>query len=493
MSTKAVHLFTDMLLIFSSIGILLSVLFTSTTLLENNYIIGRLNNSWNKSPITMVQATHNNLCIATDTNHFSVSNYLWPGSSKGCDCTNIAENAFKARKYKGNYYKGNCIYNQTLAGCSAAEETPSFPLYKWRGRYFCHRAYSEGYFGLITVRSGDNCPIYYRNCGKIDTLANKLCVREVEDCPINHLGIIESDVLNFNVSNENPDGFILTEFHVTDGENVCINSDENLFSEHDYKLFSGKAKKKRTGCNSFVENTDKKVKVHYDTRFKLVDSINKKLYYQQNGLVFVDLLPQFLDLTKNHSVKLFTAPYIGWDKNCMYIGEKSILEEFNKLSGHLKNIDTNNKSIVYLSSLILLYIGIVIFFLKYKYSDIVEKELTVPEWFINKFFLIYLIFNALNYYIYQLVRENKNSIYLNQNNTSFFDSLFNENCSDYETNISLKHFGKEFFSCIRRYNYMIIFVLLNTISSIFICIFGFYSKKRPENVENSFYEDKKFL
>jgi hypothetical protein len=178
----------------------------------------------------------------------------------------------------------------------------------------------------------------------------------------------------------------------------------------------------------------------------------------------------------------------------MHIGKNSILEEFGKLRQHLKNIEDNNKSLIFATTAILLYIGIVIFCLKYKYSEIIDNDnLTIPDWFINYFICIYLIFNALNYYVYYLVQANKNSIYLNQSNTSFFDSLFNDNCTDYETNISLKFFGKEFFSNIRWYNYMISFVILNAIFSIIICIFGIYSKKLQNKNVIHHHDDKKNL
>lgn len=166
MSSKAVHLFTDGFLIFSSFGLLLSVFFASSNLLENNYIISRLNNSWKKSPITKIQATKNNLCIMTQTSQFSINNYYWPGNVKGCNCVNIAWNAFKAKKYRGRYYSGTCDRNQTLAGCEEIGETQTFLLYKWKNNYFCHRNLDEGYFGLITVRRGEKCPNYYRSCGK---------------------------------------------------------------------------------------------------------------------------------------------------------------------------------------------------------------------------------------------------------------------------------------------------------------------------------------
>ena len=493
MISKAVHIFSDMLLIFSSIGILLSALFASTTLLENNFIINRLNNSWNKSPITRAELKKDQLCIETDINLFSINNYLWPGNYPGCDCTKIGPNAFKSRKYKGNYYQGKCEHNQTLAGCSAIMETQSFPLHKWRGKYFCHRALNEGYFGLITVRKGEACPEYYKTCGKIDTLENELCIRSVEDCPLNHLSIVhESDILKLDTSNTNTESFILTEFHVTDGENVCINNEQNLFSELSYKLFSRKSLRQRSGCKSVVSNNNSQV--NYDLRFKQIDSYSKRLFYEHNGLYIVDILPHFLNFTNEHTIKLFAAPYIGWNKNCMHIGKNSILEEFGKLRQHLKNIEDNNKSLIFATTAILLYIGIVIFCLKYKYSEIIDNDnLTIPDWFINYFICIYLIFIALNYYVYYLVQANKNSIYLNQSNTSFFDSLFNDNCTDYETNISLKFFGKEFFSNIRWYNYMISFVIINTIFSIIICIFGIYSKKLQNKNVIHHHDDKKNL
>lgn len=329
---------------------------------------------------------------------------------------------------------------------------------------------------------------------KIDTLNNELCVKVVEDCPINFLKIInEENNLQFDISTENTDGTILTEFHATDGEKVCINTEENLFSENDYLLFSNQGVKKRKGCQSYVENPENLNKIYEDDRFMLIDSYPKKQYYEHNGLYVVDQLPHFLDHTKDHTIKLFTATYIGWDKNCMYIGEKSILEEFKQLDIYLKKIEENNNIIITISTFVILYIGIIIFFWKYRNSEIIDHELTIPNEFLTKFYAIYILFIVLNIYILKLTLHNKNLIYLNQNNTSFFDSLFNENCSDHLTNISLKHFGKEFFANLRRYHYMTVFVLLNILSGIFITIFGHLMKRKSDNIVNMQYDVKKFL
>ena len=480
MSSKAVHVLTDVFLIISSAGILLSVLFAATNLLDNNYIITRLTKSWKRSPISHVQASRE-WCVMTHTNQLSITNYNWPGNLPGCNCMNIAPKAFKARKYRGKYFSGSCIYNQTLAGCEEIGQTPIIPMNKWKNTFFCHRGFPENYFNLITVKKGHECPIYYKNCGKIDTLENEICLKYVEDCPINHI-IFDPDTkfLKIDSSTQNTNGFIFSEFHVTDSDKVCINNDENLFTENKYLLMVEKFIRNRRGCQSSVDLNGGKL--YHDNRFKLLDSYSKKLYYEHAGMHVVDILPQFLDLTGNNNVKLFGAPFIGWNKDCMYIGEKSILEEFSNLGENLDKIEFNNKKLIYCSTLLLIYIGLLIFYLKYKYSKIEDKDLTIPDSFYNNFLAIYAVFAVINIYIVYLVQANKNLIYLNQSNTQFFDSLFNENCSDNETNASLRHFGREFFSNISRYNYMRIFIILNIISSIFICVFGNYTKRKPDNV-----------
>ena len=481
-SKRSFHSFTDCLLFLISFGIMLLALL-SYNAIENNYIIRNLINSWSKSPITIIQSNNNDLCSETDTNLFSVSNYIWPGSLRGCDCSFISHLAFQAELFKGYYFKGSCIYNQTLAGCSEIKETPKSHLYMWRGSNLCHREFGKEYFQLKTVRSGDKCPISYKTCGKIDTLENKLCVKEFEDCPINHFARMETGLVKFDVSNKNTDGFILTEFHVTDGQNVCINNEENLFSEHDHILFSEDGKKGRTGCKSYVVNPANKVQVHYDPRFKLVDSIAKKLYYKQNGIIIENVLPNFLEYTKDHSIQLFTAPYIGWDKNCVYIGETSITEEIINLSGHLNDIEKNHKIILLLSFLILSYIFAMIFYWKYEQSG------NVQNWFVQEYKFIFTLFLVLNIYNLYLIRTNINSIYLNKSNTSFFDSLFNKNCSDYLTNISLKHFGQQFFLCIEIYNFMSIVLVINMISVFIIVLFTIYTHEWSDNFKKKKEDD----
>ena len=494
MNSKLVHLFNDMVLFVSSFAILLAVLFANNTQVENNYIINRLNNSWNKYPITIVQAISDKICEVTRTNKFTISNYHWPGNSPGCDCSNITQNDTNPTKYRGNFYKGNCDGNQTIAGCDQIIESETLPLFKWKNNYFCHRALNERYFELIKVKRGEECPNYYRNCGKIDTLDNQLCILSAELCPINYFRIMaDHDALRFDISTHNPDGFILTEFHATDGDNVCFNNEENLFTENEYILISEHAKIMRNGCTSFVLNPHNNIKLQFDSRFKIVDSYSKKLFYEHNSLNFVNKLPHFLNITSNKTINLFAAPYIGWDKNCTFIGKKNILEEFEKISKQNDNLEKNNMIIIYLAILILPYIGINIFYLKYKYSEVIDNNLTVPMRFFNKFMVIYLFFSGINFCIYYLTAENQKSIYLNQIDSSYLYSLFNQNCSDHETNISLIYFGNDFFSRNKSYNYIIFCVFLNIIASVFICIFGFYSKRKSDYIFEFINEDKKLI
>ena len=131
--------------------------------------------------------------------------------------------------------------------------------------------------------------------------------------------------------------------------------------------------------------------------------------------------------------------------------------------------------------------------MKYRNSEIVDHELTIPDQFLIRFHCVYIIFIILNIYVLNLILHNKNLIYLNQNNTSFFDSLFNENCSDHLTNISLKHFGKEFFTNFRRYHYMTVFIVMNIVSALFINLFGHLIRRKPDNIINIELEGKKFL
>ena len=55
----------------------------------------------------------------------------------------------------------------------------------------------ENYYIIIKLVKGENCKENYKNCGIIDTLEQKLCIEQDEECPLYDVRI-KTNEENFN-------------------------------------------------------------------------------------------------------------------------------------------------------------------------------------------------------------------------------------------------------------------------------------------------------
>ena len=55
------------------------------------------------------------------------------------------------------------------------------------GKYFCYKkkSYKELLYNGQIIKKGEQCPsAYQKNCGRLDTLEQELCIKEDEKCPL---------------------------------------------------------------------------------------------------------------------------------------------------------------------------------------------------------------------------------------------------------------------------------------------------------------------
>ena len=65
-------------------------------------------------------------------------------------------------------------------------------IVKINGNYFCykHISYKDLLYNGQIIKNGAECPKEYnKNCGRIDTLNQELCIKENEKCPLYDIGI----------------------------------------------------------------------------------------------------------------------------------------------------------------------------------------------------------------------------------------------------------------------------------------------------------------
>ena len=249
---------------------------------------------------------------------------IWPGTVQGCQ--SIKNHLFTATEI--NIKRGTCSHPGRL-DILVKPQKPSAITF-WRGKQFCAKSMNENYsyYNLLldSVKEGEKCPTGKKQCGILDTLKNKLCLDESEDCPVNYIEITATntppkDCVNcktaqlgtnsyIHYGNENIDNEVITNFKISDdNQNVCLDSSEYNSDAEPYTLdyYS------YYGCkNSFASYL-------YDDRYSKVDREQKYTLYDENGILLkVSQLPEYpLGDLKTTQVTLFKRTYPGYDLECI--------------------------------------------------------------------------------------------------------------------------------------------------------------------------------
>ena len=148
---------------------------------------------------------------------------------------------------------------------------------KINGNYFCYRKilYKDLLYNGQIIKKGEECPSEYKkNCGRIDTLEQELCIKENEKCPLYDIWLgSQSDIYNYTsidnkiyYNNENynkPNKKIIGRLILNEGQ-PCYNSTEKL-----WRRFSSE--------EGFETNLQCHMKVfdkYYDDRYEKKESIS---------------------------------------------------------------------------------------------------------------------------------------------------------------------------------------------------------------------------
>ena len=199
-------------------------------------------------------------------------------------------------------------------------------------------------------------------------------------------------------------------------------------------------------CNIFNKN---KTKIENDKNYKLFDSYNKKIFYEQNEFFHhIKKLPLYPEIKSK--IGLYGNVYTGWKKDCE---RKEFFTFYNNYTEAKKEIDDiliidekyQNYLFILTGILILIFI-FGIYFLKYKLilTSGNKVEVTTFSFLISSLFyiLISLICSVLIYFSQLNLNVIKNANLSNK----FFDLIYNNNCSDERTNFILRYISEEFFS-----------------------------------------------
>jgi hypothetical protein len=281
-----------------------------------------ISNNWGKNPLLNIVQSYSAQC--PQDLHPLLEGNEWGGTVHGCDCVGIRDWDIPYEK-RNRLNREWCDFNMTIAGCRDVKEVSPVKYSKWKDATLCAKRSNLNFtdFSKYSVVKGRSCFGSFRQCGLMDTLGNVLCVESKSECPINKI-IIQNQVtaepkdhnytkialnnyFNLFYTNEAIDQPIITDIKLSEG-NVCIDPSEINTNYPQYALdrdiSSYKCKTKVNG-NAF------------DTRFKIIDSENKRDLFSQNGITpLITNLPHFPVLSLDATIGIYNRNFIGWKPSC---------------------------------------------------------------------------------------------------------------------------------------------------------------------------------
>ena len=323
-----------------------SIIYLTSTTFSTSFL-REMNENFKGIPIYSLNSNCNNPLVLG----------YWAGTRAGCDCRGIYDRYIS---HPNKFTIGACGYNETRAKCINYDSRDSINFIKYEGFSFC---INEGknvseykYYLENSVSKNEECANGFKSCGYLDTLDQKLCIKNDEECPINDLIINNAKEgpkdyitipLNNNkylhYTNKNNQSHIITKLKLSEYNQPCIYPGEFSWKYH-YFL------EKSSGiCKTSIES-----KV-YDSRYIEIDSINKYDLYYENGVFnSIQHLPNYdTQILRNDIIYLYKRTFLGINKICM---------EKNKFSfEYFDNLKEKQSNAKYYIQLNLIILGIILF------------------------------------------------------------------------------------------------------------------------------------
>jgi len=367
----------------------------------------------------------------------------WEGTSPACNCKNGV---------KSEIYKSKCSFLQIARGCKEISAVENKIADIWKGSKLCIKNHQNNYFDSITT-IGDKCPPKYNLCGT-DTKKFNLCFPKKYGCPINqviinHNPTNEKRHIKFNSIKLNEDWYLhysnqyhnhslIIDVKYSEGR-VCSNPIEtNLKSHMKYKNI----------LNSNSTCVSKIGKFNFDERFKVLDSISKFQFFNDNSILQkIEKLPQLnsQDLI-NYNSFIYHRSYIHWSPYC---------RANNELSPQAFLVDLLSLSQIdaYLDFCFYFFLSIYLF---YTLSVILQNSINLlkvgDNLLDNTNFILFLSF---------LITTGLLIIIL-QNKIPIVNKFTFQKCSDYQTNLSFNELGRNLSELIIGLHQVVIALIIST-------------------------------
>ena len=260
---------------------------------------------------------------------FSFSEYCEAGKSE------IIFHRWEGRKDTAWTLDGNLSPKEEIV---IVDQTDIKKIY---GKNFCYKEilYKDLLNNGQIIKKGEDCPSEYKkNCGRIDTLEQELCIKENEKCPLYDIGIGSvPDSDNYHISDDskiyynkenynNPNKTIIGRLILSDGQ-PCLNASEKL-----WKSFSSK--------ESFETNLKCDLEIfgeYVDNRYEQRGNISYEQLYEDNlNLECQNIVLR--NVSHTEEVTLYKREFFGIDKEC---------DEKYNLNNNTYNILHNSEEVEY--------------------------------------------------------------------------------------------------------------------------------------------------
>ena len=319
---KLLGVIASLLNIIFTLFIMGIVLSTTDRIYFNTQLIDNILENWSLSPINSISLSNSTKC---NNDEELFINNGWKGLVEGCDCTNLTKilSFFSNKKI----YRRGCFNNDTFAGCKDIESIDEIPYSNWRtSNPLCIKRNKDLNYHNYTkyiLRSGSKCNNGFRNCGRVDSVNNILCLPENIQCPINKLIIAHqnqpypkdydyesielSNGYKLLYTNQATENEVIVNTQISEGHTCSYFKEEERIESYILE----KTVSKR--CSDWMGNSKL-----YDDRYFTIDEYNKTELFQSNNITdIVNKLPSYNHDINNVDIKLSIRPYLGWKTKCI--------------------------------------------------------------------------------------------------------------------------------------------------------------------------------
>ena len=222
--------------------------------------------------------------------------------------------------WKGRFEKYRCYDEEEHSYDTCYKIVDETDIKKINGKYFCYnyKSYRDLLNSGQIIKKGEECPVeFQKNCGKLDTLEQELCIKYNEKCPLYDLGIgynndtdnyiNEGKSIYYNNDNYNKTNkTIIGSLFLNDGQ-PCYDSNEKLWRS----FYKEETFKTHLKCDKLNFNKERDER---DERYVNKGSISYKALYEEN--LNANSKALVLNYINGEAVSLYTRELLGINKEC---------------------------------------------------------------------------------------------------------------------------------------------------------------------------------